>query len=225
MSNPLIQFNLAGQWAQARQWLGTVSRGELQRAANTAIRLEAEGWAEEMREGINKQAPGGTHFLPLTPLTIAFKKSPKVLIRKRRLINAIRHHRIRYMEYFVGVNHPTQARIARAHEFGTTTTQVLTLKQVNWFFATLSEIQGPSRQQKMMRRLLSAHAQGGRYGVATPFYTPGATFVVTIRARPFMQPVADRRKPGFERRIGGAIMVILMQKRGLLPKGPVTLGP
>jgi hypothetical protein len=106
-----------GQWSRQAE-------GAVQRAVNRSANYLRKQWIM----GIRSQAPGGQRFKPLSPVTIALKKSSKALIDHGDMIRSINVQRImagRQIVFFVGINRnavtrdgSNMANLAEIHETG-----------------------------------------------------------------------------------------------------------
>jgi len=78
-----------GQWAKAKQVLGTNLGARLARALRQATVKNAVLLVREIKKGIRAQAPGGKPFVKLAESTIRRKGSSKALIDTRSLLASI----------------------------------------------------------------------------------------------------------------------------------------
>lgn len=96
------------------------------RAVSNATGKLAHDLRKEIVTGIRSQAPGGIHFKPLAPSTIARKKNgSKALIDQGDLIRSINVTKLGDLAFFVGVHRSVQGKagkpmwnLAEIHEFG-----------------------------------------------------------------------------------------------------------
>jgi len=78
-----------GQWARARQVLGTGLSSKLARALRQATVKNAVLLVREIKKGIKAQAPGGHPFVKLADSTVRRKRSSKALIDTGFLLASI----------------------------------------------------------------------------------------------------------------------------------------
>ena len=178
MSN--IFFKRTGDWARAKAMLRRASlmAGPTLRAG---VQDEAQALRDEIREGLDRQAPGGKRLTPLSEATKALRSGSgnKALIHTGRLLDSISVEK-RGDDFFVGfASTPTKSglplsKIAEIHERGV----------------------GPKPMSDKQRRYLMARLREA----GAPRHTGGARggAVMRIPPRPFMAPAmrAYRRRAG-----------------------------
>ena len=162
-----------GEWGRARRLL-TGATARFERAVQRSLRTEAERVRDAIREGLERQAPGGHGLEPLAPMTLAARslagqRSTKALIERGELLRGIVDD-VRGDRAFVGIRRRARSRDGRA------------LMAI----ADLQERGGRVRVRMtpaMRRFLFAAAALAGRRNAG--IRRAGA---VQIPARPFLQP-------------------------------------
>jgi len=163
---------------------GTVA---VSRKINRAIEFGTMNAAQDLRkeiiQGINKQAPGGKKFKPLSPMTLAIRKAQgfggkKVLLRSGFMRGSINVKRgADRASAFVGIARTARTKkgeklvnIAAVHEFGFKKPKVIkvTQKMRNFFMALYlgGFTKGPLKQSKRQ-------------------------IVLNVPARPFLRPAQE----------------------------------
>lgn len=205
-----------GEWDRAARVLRAYST-RFGRVVDQAVHREALRYMIAMKEGIKDQGAGpagrdpktgrflpgtGGRFKPLSPITIAQKKSSKALIDKGDLRNSIGTRKIGPGAFFVGVHRTAVSRsgknlanIGIIHELGKEFTQRVTAKQARFFRA-------------MFMKGLWPHE--GWHTVPKE----GATIRIRIPARPFVSPVLEELSPGAAKRV----MDDLLQGIGIIAR-------
>jgi len=178
VSNKL--FKRTGDWARTKAMLRRASlmAGPALRAG---VKDEAQALRDEIREGLERQAPGGKRLTPLSEATRALRggSGSKALIHTGRLRDGIRVEK-RGDEFFVGFSStPTKSglplsKLAEIHERGVGP-RPMSDKLRSYLMAKLRESGAARRENR---------ARGGA--------------VMRIPARPFMAPAlrAYRRRAG-----------------------------
>lgn len=177
-----------GEWGKAARILRAYST-RFGAVVDQAVHREALRYEKEMKEGIKDQAPGGVRFRPLSPITIAMKRSSKALIDKGDLRNSIGTRKITAKAYFAGVHRTARnraggdlANIGAVHEFGAEYKQVVTAKQARFFRALYMKGLWPHEDFRTVPK-------------------EGNTITVRIPARPFVAPVFEKLSPGAAKRV------------------------
>lgn len=177
-----------GDWGKATRILNAYST-RFGAAVDQAVHREALRHEKAMKEGIRDQAPGGKRFAPLSPITIALKRSSKALIDKGDLRNSIGTRKITEKAYFVGVHRTAKnraganiANVGAVHELGAEYTQRVTAKQVRFFRALFLKGLWPHDDFRTVPR-------------------EGNTIRIRIQARPFVSPVLEKLSPGAAKRV------------------------
>lgn len=124
-----MTVTLTGDWAKLKDVLARAP-GQVAAAARRAVLQEAHHLRNKIVEGIREQAPGGTKFKPISPLTAAARKlrgfgGTKALIDRGDLRNAIKVVPEGSDGAFVGVHKSAVGKdgqslvnIASVHEYG-----------------------------------------------------------------------------------------------------------
>lgn len=192
-----------GDWAMAKTILGS-STAALGTAIDVALHQEAQEFRRDVVKGIRDGAPGGKPFKPLSPMTKAIRKvinkrsSPRPLIQYGDLWRSITVTK-GSNGYFVGVlrsargaNGQKLVNLAAVHEFGSKPITIKMTDQMRRFLAMVFRKAGlPKRSGKA-----------------------STTIVVRVPARPFLTPVADKRRDGAARRVSESIAKALGYKLG-----------
>lgn len=186
-----------GEWSRARRLVsGAATRFE--RALRRSLQTEAERARDAIREGLDRQAPGGSTLRPLAPMTLAARaltrqSSRKVLVERGELLRGVTDV-VRGDRAFVGVRRTARGRdgrmlasIAQLHERGGTVRV---------------------RMTPAMRRFLAAAAKVA--GVtATPRGASSIARTIRIPARPFLAPsfqsATRGARPRWARAVGRAM--------------------
>lgn len=184
--NPSIVLD--GDWDEAIRILD-VTEKDLNKALSRAMRQEALLMQKHIKQGIRKQAPGGERFKPLSPITLAIRKSQgfggtKALINRGDLRNSIKVKQTgegRWSaKYFIGVLKNTKSKdgkslfnIAAVHEKGSKTFVIKVTKAMRGFLA----------------RIFKEHLGGVSSGGGG--FSKGI-IVSRIPARPFIRPVFEK---------------------------------
>jgi hypothetical protein len=177
-----MKLRLTGDWATAARTLDQVG-SKLTKAIDRAVRQEAEDARKQIVEGIQKQAPAGEPFLPLSRLARAIRRASgfngtKALIRTAAMKNGVRVHRAGRNSYFVGVLRGAQSKgrslvsIARIQEEGATFVVKVTPKMRAFLMIAI-------RKAGLGRR----RNDGSKGRLSRPY------LVVKIPPRPFIGPV------------------------------------
>lgn len=185
-----------GQWPQAAQILRTLP-AKSDAALKVAVRREAELFRQEVVQGIAKGEPGGERFKPLSKTTLAIRKFKKFRGKKPLIRHGDLRRSIKSVEsprgVFVGVLRSTRnstgdqmVNVAAVQEFGATITMTITVKQ---------------------RRFLAMVFR--QAGLPRPTSSAKTVLVIKIPPRPFMQPVADKLRPGAANRVANTMSVML----------------
>lgn len=169
-----------GDWGKLGSILASLPR-KVEVATKKAVMKEAHFLRTKIVEGIKEQAPGGQHFKPLAPETIAVRKfkgfnGTKALIRTGTLRNSIKVVDAQGT-IFIGVHRNAKTKdgknmvdIAAIHEFGA----------------------GPIVTKitpKMRAFLMAAFRQAGLKG---PYGAGSGILITKIPARPFIGPVFEK---------------------------------
>ena len=177
-----------GEWNKAARILNAYST-RLGAVIDQSVHREALRYAKAMKEGIKEQAPGGVRFKPLSPITIAQKRSSKALIDKGDLRNSIGTRKITAKAYFAGLHRTARnrsggdlANIGAVHEFGAEYKQTVTEKQARFFRALYIKGLWPHEGWHTVPKA-------------------GSTITVKIPARPFVAPVLEKLSPGASKRV------------------------
>lgn len=208
----MITITHTGDWARAAMILRTAP-AKLRLAMDRAVLAEAHFFRRKVVEGFRTQAPGGQHFKPLSPLTLAIRRfrginSTKALIVHGDLRNSISvFHRMNPLgaEAFVGVKRGARGRqgqdlvnIAEIHEFGAGPIIIPVTDAMRRFFFAMLRKEQP----------------GGTEGTGGGGFRRGF-LIVKIPARPFLRPVAEKWFDGpqaairFQRRVAANLGGIL----------------
>lgn len=187
-----------GQWAQAAKLLRNGPR-ILANASRMALKQEAEFFRTKIVQGITDQEPGGKHFRPLSPKTLAVRRflgftGSKALIRSGYLRNSVTVTN-RGDDFFTGVlrsakgkDGKSAADIASIQENGSRPIIIKTTPA-------------------MMRLLAAAFRAAGLPEESSSGASKTGLIVVQIPARPFIGPVFDKygrlsvAKPRMEARL------------------------
>jgi len=177
-----------GEWGKAARILNAYST-RFGAEVDRSVHREALRYAKAMKEGIKDQAPGGKRFKPLSPITIARKRSSKALIDKGDLRNSIGTRKITAKAYFAGLHRTARSRdggnlanIGAVHELGAEYTQVVTAKQARFFRALYMKGLWPHEDFRTVPK-------------------EGSTIRIKIPAQPFVAPVFEKLSPGASKRV------------------------
>lgn len=188
-----MSIRRVGQWGQAARILNAYST-RFGAEIDKSVHREALRYEKAMKEGIKDQAPGGVRFKPLSPITIALKRSSKALIDKGDLRNSIGTRKITEKAYFVGVHRTATnrtggnlANIGAVHELGAEYTQRVTAKQARFFRALYMKGLWPHDNFATVPR-------------------EGSKIRTKIPARPFVSPVLEKLSPGAGKRVMGDLL-------------------
>ena len=193
---PQFKIDRTGPWKKTRELLIT-GPALITRAADRAVRQEAELLRKEIVKGLNSQAPGGNRFKPLSKTTLAVRRSQgfrgrKALIRSgalRRSISAV-HTR---QGSFVGVLRSARSAdgkrltdIAQVQEFGSRPIVIRV-------------------SDKMRKAIMAKLREGGLRVRGAAQQGPGklstGLLIVQIPARPFLRPVFEKFAQGADKRM------------------------
>jgi len=176
---------LFGDWDKAKEIVEGMQE-RWKKAAEKAVRAEANFLRGKVVEGLREQAPGGRAFKPLSPLTLAVRafagfKGTKALIRRGDLRNAIVVKEA-HEETFVGILRTARGKggeslvnVGEINEFGAGPIIVpITPKSRRFYFAALT------------RAGITPPASAGGTGEGL------AVAIVRIPPRPFMTPVFEK---------------------------------
>ena len=192
-----------GEWGKAARILNAYST-RFGVVVDQAVHREALRYEKAMKEGLKDQGAGppgrdpvtgkfipgtGGRFAPLSPITIALKKSSKALIDKGDMRNSIGTRKITLKAYFVGLHRTARnrsgaslANIGAVHELGAEYTQRVTAKQARFFRALYMKGLWPHEDFRTVPR-------------------EGSTIRTRIPARPFVSPVLAELAPGASKRV------------------------
>lgn len=177
-----------GQWGQAARILNAYST-RFGVVVDQAVHREALRYEKAMKEGIKDQAPGGVRFKPLSPITIALKRSSKALIDKADMRNSIGTRRITSKAFFAGLHRTAMSRsggnlanIGAVHELGAEYKQTVTVKQARFFRALYFKGLWPHEGWQTVPK-------------------EGDVINIRIAARPFVAPVFEKLSPGAAKRV------------------------
>lgn len=176
-----------GDWAEAARIANTM-QAKFKRALEQAVLKEAHYIRGHIVKGIASQAPGGSAFKPLSPMTLALRKAEgfggsKALIRTGALRGSITVLRVPGAEAkaFVGVLRKSKSKDGKS---------LANIGEIQEFGATVKRTE---RQRRFLMAKLKAAgiklpSQGGGGG--------GDKSVFVIPPRPFIAPViATYAKP------------------------------
>lgn len=187
-------INRTGQWAIVAGFIGNV-RAKSTAALENALKREALRAERLMKEGIQKQAPGGKVFTALSAWTKIKRKAQggrgtKALIRHgdfRRSIKTVTTSE----GSFVGVLRTARGRegqplvnVAAVHEFGKT---------------MVLNVDKPGRTKKTVRSYFMALF--AKKLIKKPLKRTTKFLVIKIPARPFINPVFKQMQKGQGNRI------------------------
>lgn len=170
-----------GQWDRARRMIAGAA-GKLERAVQRSLRSEAERVRDAIREGLERQAPGGRALRPLAPSTLAARalvrqRSTRALIERGELQRALVDV-VRPDSAFVGIRRRSRGRdgrplaaIAQLHELGGTVRVRMTPSMRRFLFA--------------MARASASQPTRSRTGRSA------GAIVIQIPARAFLRPAFE----------------------------------
>lgn len=195
-----------GDWATAQAFL-TGAPAKVDAALNAAIRVEAEHFRAEVIKGFTSQAPGGQKFKPLSPWTIAKRKATGFRGRKALIHRGDLRRSIKVTKapggYFVGVLRSARSasggslvNVAATHEFGARVVIVWTPKMRRYLKMIARRYGG--------RKMRGGAISGGQADVT----------VAIIPPRPFLQPVADKLRPGSANRVVATFRTLMGKSFG-----------
>jgi hypothetical protein len=175
-----------GDWAKAARLLKQ-GPAIIEEAGRKALKQEAEFFRTKIVQGIRDQEPGGKHFKPLSPKTIAVRRflgfdGTKALMRSGYLRNSITVTN-RGNDFFTGMLRSAKSK------GGQSMVNIAELQE-NGSRPILIKMTPP-----MMRLLAAAFRAAGL--TAPEPSGAGATriLIVQIPARPFIGPVFDKYGP------------------------------
>ena len=183
-----MSLNKIGDWSRAQKFLRE-GPDRANRGLKVSLRREAELFRKGVVKGIAEGAPGGKKFKKLSKFTLAMRKSRGFRGRKPLIRGGDYRRSFKVVEapggVFVGVlraargkNGESLVNIAAVQEFGATITIRMTDK---------------------MRKFLAMTFR--KAGLPKPTTSTKSTLVVIIPARPVLQPVADKLRPGAVKRV------------------------
>lgn len=171
----MTAIRLFGDWDRLDRMLARARR-DIEPAMDAALQAVSEMAAEDVRRGVQSQAPGGQKLRPPARSTILARRMSgisgnKALIRTGKIYGSVVARPAGRLRYRVGIPDPGDARVAAMHERGAGPFFVrLTPKMMAFLFA--SGIIVPRRR--------GGRTEGGRPGYA----------VIRIPARPVFKPMA-----------------------------------
>ncbi len=185
-----------GQWATANSVLGT-SVLKIDKAIDIALRREAELFRAGVVKGIAAQAPGGKKFKPIADTTKAMRRFRNFKGNKALIVRGDLRRSIKVVKaaggYFVGVLRSARSSVGRG---------LINIAAVQEFGATIVIRLTP----KMRKFLAMVFRQAG---LPEPASRSGPTIVIKIPPRPFLQPVADKLRPGAGDRVIASVNAVM----------------
>ena len=193
-----------GDWAAAQSFL-TAAPSRVDAGLKVAIRREAELFRKEVVQGIAKQAPAGKRFKALSKHTLVMRKFQKFKGKKALMRRGDLRRSIKVTTapggFFVGI-----LRSARSSQGD----GLVNIAAVQEFGATIVLKMTP----KMRKYLAMVFRQAGLVASAAPATSGASSRVIIIRnpARPFIEPVAEKLRPGSSERVVATVSNALRLK-------------
>lgn len=197
-----MRIQKTGEWGKAQKTLSNLSRNLL-KAGEQALLQEGLDLENEIKNGIQSQAPGGQPFKPLKKTTLAVRKfkrrgGTKILQVSNAMKRSVVTKKIGY-KVFVGILRGAKSKDGRS---------IANIGDVHEHGRTFSVTVTP----KMRRYLFAAFKKAGIHDPAKAKGVAKTVWLIRIPPRPFMEPAFKRWKKkggGIKRRYGLRVSKLL----------------